>query len=248
MMEVVKSIERLRDIIDCHPRLAFLGGAGVSTESGIPDFRSENGLYNQPYKFSPEKILSHNFFFNQPKIFYDYYLEKIINIDPMPNEGHIVLKQLEDAHRLIAIITQNIDGLHHMAGSKNIYELHGNIHQNHCVKCHKSFDIDYLRQSPSPVRCDQCNGLVKPDVVLYGESLDEEVLSKSIEAIQSADLLIVAGTSLNVYPAAGLIRYAKKILLINLTRTSKDIFCDYVYYGKFGETCEELKKIQNKDH
>ncbi len=242
-METIKKISRLKEIIDASKNIVFLGGAGVSTESGIPDFRSPDGLYNQPYKFSPEKILSHNFFFNQPKIFYEYYLEKIININPIPNYGHSYLADLERKGKLKAVVTQNIDGLHYDAGSINVIELHGNIHHNHCVKCGKYFDLDYLKKFTGTVRCDDCNGLVKPDVVLYGEQLDENTLSKAIEAIESSDLLIIGGTSLNVYPAAGLIRYANKILLINLTRTSKDIYCDYVYYGKFGETCKELQEL-----
>jgi len=244
-METIRDIQRLKEVIDSFENIVFLGGAGVSTESGIPDFRSENGLYNQPYKFSPEKILSHNFFFNQPKIFFEYYLEKIININPIPNFGHLYLHELEKKDILKAVITQNIDGLHQLAGSENVIELHGNINYNHCVKCNKAFDLEYLRSFNGTIRCDFCNGLVKPDVILYGEPLNDQTLEKAVIAIQNCDLLIIAGTSLNVYPAAGLLRFAKKTLLINLSRTSKDIFCDYVYYGKFGETCQRLQEMEN---
>lgn len=244
-MEAVHESSRLKQILNEHEKIVFLGGAGISTESGIRDFRSQEGLYNQPYKYSPEKILSHNFFFNQPKIFYEFYLENIIHQDPKPNAGHHFLKELEDKGKITAVITQNIDGLHQMAGSSNVLELHGNVFHNHCVKCNKEFSLEYIRKHRGTVRCDDCDGLVKPDVTLYGESLDEEVLMAAIEAIRNADLLWIGGTSLNVYPAAGLMRYAKKILLLNKDRTSKDIYCDYVYYGMFGETCSQLKESQN---
>ncbi|MCK4552276.1 MAG: NAD-dependent protein deacylase [Tenericutes bacterium] len=239
-MEKVKEVKRIKEIIEKANYIVFLGGAGVSTESGVPDFRSARGIYNQQNELNPEKILSHNFFMNQPKIFYDYYKEKIVNVEALPNQGHIYLTKLEKSGKLKAIITQNIDGLHKEADSKNVIELHGSIFHNHCVKCNKYFDLDYIRSHDGTIRCDSCNGLVKPDVVLYGENLDDNLVEAAITHIIKSDLLIVAGTSLNVYPAAGLLRYAKKKLLINLTRTSKDIFCDYVYYGKFGETCEQL--------
>lgn len=239
-MKVITEISEIQKLIDESKRIVFLGGAGISTESGVPDFRSPDGLYNQPYKYSPEKILSHNFFLNQPKIFYEYYKEKIINIDPIPNAGHLFLAELEQLGKLSAVITQNIDGLHISSGSKNVLELHGNVMHNHCMKCNQYYDIDYIKNSENPVRCRLCNGLVKPDVVLYQEPLDEELLNQAKEEVEQSDLLIIGGTSLNVYPAAGLIRYANKKLLINLTRTSKDIYCDYVFYGKFGETCKKL--------
>ncbi|XMB72333.1 NAD-dependent protein deacylase [Mycoplasmatota bacterium WC30] len=244
-MEVIKDIKKINEIINRANYIVFLGGAGVSTESGVPDFRSPTGLYNQPYKFSPEKILSHNFFFNQPKIFYEFYKEKIISVNPEPNPGHYFLTNLEKTGKLKAIITQNIDGLHTKANSKNVIELHGNVNYNHCVKCNKAFDINYIKNATDTVRCDECNGLVKPDVVLYGETLDNFVIESSLKHIQKSDLMIIAGTSLNVYPAAELMRYANKVLLINLTRTSKDIYCDYVYYGKFGETSKELQSIRD---
>ena len=242
-MEVLHDIKRIKELIDNASTIVFLGGAGISTESGIPDFRSPNGLYNQPYKFSPEKILSHNFFLNQPKIFYEFYKENIINFEANPNFGHIYLAILETTGKLKTIITQNIDGLHQIANSKHVLELHGNVSSNHCVKCNKEFDIEYIKNSENPVRCDACNGLVKPDVVLYGEMISNDIMKEAIKSVSEADLLIVGGTSLSVYPASGLIRYAKKKILINTEKTSKDIFCDYVYYGKFGELCQKLNDI-----
>ncbi len=239
-METIKDIKHLKTIINEANSIVFLGGAGTSTESGIPDFRSENGLYHQPHQYSPEKILSHNFFFHQPKIFYEFYHTNIINHNPSPNSGHYVLKRMEEKGQLKAIITQNIDGLHQAAGSKNVIELHGSIHRNHCVKCNQFYDLNYIKQHQGTIRCENCGGLIKPDVVLYQEPLNEKTLLEAVSLIESCDLLIIAGTSLNVYPAAGLLRYAKKTLLINLTRTSKDIVCDYVYYGRFGETFAKL--------
>lgn len=244
-MEVIKDIKRLYEIIDSSESIVFLGGAGVSVESGIPDFRSSQGIYQQHQRLNPEKILSHNFFMNQPKIFYDFYKENILYLNALPNPGHLYLANLEKEGKLKALITQNIDGLHQLAGQKNVVELHGNVYRNYCVKCKKEFDINYIMNHENPVRCDGCHGLVRPDVVLYTEPLDEKNMIKAIEAIVSADLLIIAGTSLNVVPAADLIQFAKKKLLINLDRTSRDIFCDYVYYGKFGETCKQLIKIAN---
>lgn len=244
-MEVLRDISKIKEVIDQANNIVFLGGAGISTESGIPDFRSPSGLYNQPYKFSPEKILSHNFFLNQPKIFYEFYKENIINFEAHPNFGHIYLAKLEASGKIRAIITQNIDGLHQVAASKNVLELHGNISDNYCVKCNKHFDIKYIKNSPNPVRCDECDGLVKPNVVLYGEMISNEIMKESIRLVSEADLLIIGGTSLSVYPASGLIRFAKKKLLINAEKTSKDIFCDYVYYGKFGEICTSLNDLED---
>jgi len=244
-MEIVKEIKRLKEIIDSAKSIVFLGGAGVSCESGIPDFRSNLGIYNQKHNINPEKILSHNFFMNQPKIFYDFYKEKFLYLDALPNPGHFYLADLEEIGKLNTVITQNIDGLHQKAGSVNVIELHGNVYRNKCVKCSKEFDIDYIIKQANPVRCDECNGLVKPEVVLYNETLEEDNVINAVNSIIEADLLIIAGTSLNVYPAAELIRFAKKKLLINLSRTSKDIFCDYVYYGKFGEICKEISLKDN---
>ncbi len=244
-MEVLRDIAKIKEVIDQADNIVFLGGAGISTESGIPDFRSPSGIYNQPYKFSPEKILSHNFFLNQPKIFYEFYKENIINFEAHPNYGHIYLAKLEASGKIRAIITQNIDGLHQVASSKKVLELHGNISDNYCVKCNKHFDIDYIKNSPNPIRCDVCDGLVKPNVVLYGEMISNEIMKEAIQLVTDADLLIVGGTSLSVYPASGLIRFAKKKLLINTEKTSKDIFCEYVYYGKFGELCKSLNDLED---
>jgi NAD-dependent deacetylase len=242
-METVKTISRLADLINQAKSIVVLDGAGVSTESGIPDFRSPKGIYKKDYEYRPEKVLSHNFFMNQPKIFYEYYKENIVHIDAKPNPGHIFLAELEKQGKLKAIITQNIDNLHQLAGSKNVIELHGSIYRNYCVKCHKKYDIDYILNNIEPIRCNECNGLVKPDVVLYGESLENDNISNAIKEIVKADLLIVAGTSLSVYPAADFVRYGKKTLLMNLSRTSSDIYFDYVFYGKFGETCKAIQEI-----
>jgi NAD-dependent deacetylase len=239
-MEVIKEISRLQEIIDQAESIVVLTGAGVSTESGIPDFRSPSGIYKQDFEFRPEKILSHNYFMNQPKIFYDYYKSKIIHIDALPNPGHLYLTKLEKQGKIKAIVTQNIDGLHHLAGSKNVIELHGSIYRNHCVKCGKKYDVNYIINNDSPIRCEECNGLVRPDIVLYNENLGNEVIMKAIKANSDADLLIVAGTSLTVYPAADLVKYGRKTLLMNLTKSSKDIYFDYVFYGEFGKTCENL--------
>jgi len=242
-MEVIKDLLRLQEVLARYQKIVVLGGAGTSTESGVPDFRSATGLYNQPHKFSPEKILSHNFFFNQPEIFYDFYKEHIISKDPRPHIGHQILAKWEQKGIITKIITQNIDGLHQLAGSNNVIELHGSVLTNHCVKCHKAFDLDYIKQHTGVIRCDNCNGLVKPDVILYNEPLDEHKISEAIHAILEADLLMIIGTSLNVYPAAGLIDFASKTLLLNESRTSRDIDCDYVYYGPFGKTLEQLASV-----
>jgi len=242
-MEVIQHLLRLKEVLAKYQKIVVLGGAGTSTESGIPDFRSATGLYNQPHKFSPEKILSHNFFFNQPELFYEFYKEHIISKDPKPHIGHQILARWEREGKITKIITQNIDGLHQLAGSNNVIELHGSVLTNHCVKCHKLFELDYIKQHSGVFRCDNCNGLVKPDVVLYNEPLDEAKILEAIQAIQEADLLMIIGTSLNVYPAAGLIDVARNTLLLNESRTSRDIDCDYVFYGPFGTTLEQLEHI-----
>lgn len=244
-MEVIKDLSRLKEIIDTAESIVFFGGAGTSTESGIADFRSPNGLYNQNRKEDPEKILSHNYFMNRPKRFFDFYKENIVNIAAKPNPGHEFLVNLEKAGKLKAVITQNIDGLHQMAGSENVLELHGSIYQNECVKCHKKYSLDYVLNNPNPVRCIDCESLVKPNVILYGESLDTDIVLQSVEEIVKADLLIVSGTSCSVFPAADLVTYANKKLLINLEKTSKDHICDYVYYGKFAETLNAIRKMND---
>lgn len=245
-MEEFKSVTPIVELIDKAKSIVVLTGAGASVESGIPDFRSPKGIYNKDYAYRPEKVLSHNFFMNQPKIFYEYYKENIIHTEALPNPGHLLLAELEKSGKVKAIITQNIDGLHQLAGSKNVLEIHGSIYRNHCVRCHEAYGINYILHNNDPIRCIECNGLVKPDVVLYDEALDNDTVLNAVEAIVKADLLIIAGTSLRVYPAADLVKYGKKTLLMNLSKTSKDIFFDYVYYGKFGEACREIQNKMNK--
>jgi len=217
----------LETIIKNTTNLVFFGGAGVSTESSIPDFRSSNGLYNikNDLKFSPEVILSHSFFLRYTEDFFKFYRSNMIFSNAIPNDAHITLAKLEEKNKLKAIITQNIDGLHQMAGSKNVYELHGSIHRNHCMKCNNFFDLNYIINSKTVVPiCNNCGGIVKPDVVLYEESLDMAILESSIKAISIADTLIVGGTSLVVYPAANLIKYfnGKNLILINKSSTPYD--------------------------
>lgn len=223
------------NIIENSNNIVFFGGAGVSTESGIPDFRSVDGLYNKKYKYPPETILSHSFFMRNPEEFFKFYRDKMLNLDAKPNTAHTKLAELEKQGKLKAVITQNIDGLHQMAGSKNVLELHGSIHKNHCIRCGKFFDIDYIVNSKGVPKC-QCGGIVKPDVVLYEESLDGEILEKSVEFISNADVLIIGGTSLIVYPAAGLINYyrGKKLILINKSVTPMYRKADLVINDSIG--------------
>ena len=199
-------VKRLQEIIDDSKSIVFFGGAGVSTESNIPDFRSADGLYQQKYKFSPEQIVSHTFFVRHTEAFYEFYKEKMMFLDARPNPAHLKLAELEARGKLKAVITQNIDGLHQAAGSKNVLELHGSIHRNYCQKCGKFYDGAYVKNSDGVPKCD-CGGQIKPDVVLYEEGLDSSVIQRSIRAITQADTLIIGGTSLVVYPAAGFIDY-----------------------------------------
>lgn len=223
--------------------IVFFGGAGVSTESGLKDFRSSDGIYNEKYKYPPEEILSHDFFINKTEDFYQFYRNKLSTDGLKPNITHNVLKLLEDCNKLDAIITQNIDGFHQEAGSVNVLELHGSIKRNYCMKCHKFFDDKYIFEGSDIPKCD-CGGIIKPDVVLYGENLDEEVISKAIKAISSADLLIIGGTSLNVYPAAGFINYfrGKHMVLINRDITPYDNNCDLVIHDSLGKVFMEIEK------
>lgn len=238
------SITKLKEIIANSNNIVFFGGAGVSTESGIPDFRSANGLYSEKTNnyISPEDILSHSFFIEHTKDFYEFYKEKMIYKNAEPNSAHLVLADLERAGKVKAVITQNIDGLHQKAGSKNVLELHGSIHRNYCTNCNKFFPLEFVINSIDVPKCDGCGHIVKPDVVLYEETLDLEVLNKSIYFIENLEVLIVGGTSLTVYPSAGLIRYYKgdKLVLINKSITQYDNRADLVIYDKIGET---LKKI-----
>ena len=220
------SIEKLKSIIDKSDNIVFFGGAGVSTESNIPDFRSSTGLYNTEgnTKYSPEYMLSRTFFNNNTDEFFEFYRTKIVHKEAKPNAAHIALAELERKGKLRAVITQNIDGLHQMAGSKNVLELHGSVHRNYCAKCNKYFDLDYALKDATVPICDECGGIVKPDVVLYEESLDMNILNKSIKYIGDADVLIIGGTSLSVYPAANLIEYYRgnKLILINKSETHFD--------------------------
>lgn len=229
-------IEELKKIIEESNSIVFFGGAGVSTESGIPDFRSKDGLYNQKYKYPPEEILSHTFFVLQTSEFYDFYKEKLNSLKYEPNITHIKLAELEEKGKIKTIITQNIDGLHQKAGSKNVLELHGSILRNYCMRCHKFYDAKYIFESDGIPRC-ECGEIIKPDVVLYQESLDNQVIEKSINAIQQADVMIVAGTSLTVYPASGLINYfnGKKLVLINKDQTQYDRKADLVINLPLGD-------------
>lgn len=224
-------------------RGVFFGGAGVSTESGVPDFRSVDGLYNQSYDYPPETIISHSFFVRDPEEFYRFYKEKMLWLDAKPNTAHKRLAEWEAAGKLGAVVTQNIDGLHQAAGSRRVYELHGSVHRNYCTKCRKAFDAAYVRNSEGSPRCDACGGLVKPDVVLYEEPLDGETVERAVEAIAAADLLIVGGTSLAVYPAAGLINYYRgdRLALINKTPTPYDSRADLILTGKIGALLGQIE-------
>lgn len=234
--------KELKEIIDSARKVVFFGGAGVSTESGIPDFRSENGLYNaqQNYGYPPETMLSHTFYVNHNETFFKYYKENLICRGVEPNAAHKALARLEEEGKLNAVITQNIDGLHQKAGSKNVLELHGSTLRNYCEKCGKAFDLDYVMDEKNcedlVPHCDKCGGRIKPDVVLYEEALDNEVMMKAIDAIQEADVMIIGGTSLNVYPAAGLVTYfgGEHLVLINKTETPYDSHADLVIRGPIG--------------
>lgn len=235
-------VTRIQDMIDNSRRIVFFGGAGVSTESGIPDFRSTDGLYNQQYKFPPEVILSRDFFWQNPAEFYRFYRDKLIIPHVKPNIAHIRLAQLEEAGKLSAVVTQNIDNLHYMAGSKTVYELHGTTRKYTCTKCRRSHGIECLEQADVIPMC-PCGGIIKPDVVLYGESLDQQVLDGAITAIANADTLIIAGTSLTVYPAAGLVNYfgGQNMILINRDATPMDRRADLVIHEKIGHVLEQIQ-------
>ena len=238
-----EKIKKLKEIIDGTDNLVFFGGAGVSTESGIPDFRSTDGLYSQKYDFPPETIVSHTFFMKRNKDFFDFYKDKMMALDAKPNAAHYKLAEWEAQGKCRAVVTQNIDGLHQKAGSKNVLELHGTLYKNYCIKCGKHFDMDYVMNGPVVTKCDRCGGIVRPDVVLYEESLDEGVLSKAIGYISRADMLIVGGTSLAVYPAAGLIDYyrGKKLVLINKSATGYDSRADLIIRENIGEVLGKIR-------
>ena len=234
-------VPALEKIIAESDRIVFFGGAGVSTESGIPDFRSVDGLYHQKYDYPPETILSHTFWEENPEEFYRFYRDKLIVKGAKPNAAHLRLAKLEREGRLKAIVTQNIDGLHQAAGSKTVYELHGSTLRNYCVKCGTFYDVDFIANSTGVPRCPKCGGIVKPDVVLYEEGLDEEVLSGAVSAIRKADTLIIGGTSLVVYPAAGLIRYfrGRHLVVINMQPTGADAQADLCIAKPIGQVLSE---------
>ena len=228
--------ETLQQWITESDNIVFFGGAGVSTESGIPDFRSVDGLYNQKYDYPPETILSHTFYRAKPEEFFRFYRDKMLCPTAKPNKAHLKLAELEAAGKLKAVITQNIDGLHQAAGSKEVMELHGSVLRNYCERCNKLFDVDYIINSEGVPKCDECGGPVKPDVVLYEEGLDNTIMSKSVNYIANADVLIIGGTSLAVYPAAGLIDYYRghKLVLINKSKTPMDGRADLVINDSIG--------------
>ena len=231
----------MKEIIDGSYNIVFFGGAGVSTESGIPDFRSVDGLYNQKYAYPPETILSHTFYCSRPEEFFRFYRDKMLYLDAQPNAAHRKLAEWEQEGRLRAVVTQNIDGLHQKAGSRNVLELHGSVLRNYCERCHRFYDAQFILNSEGVPHC-SCGGRIKPDVVLYEESLDEEVMTKAIHAISEADVLIIGGTSLAVYPAAGLIDFYRgnKLILVNKTPTPRDNDADLVVSGSIGEIFDTL--------
>ena len=239
----MEKVQQLQKKINAAHRIVFFGGAGVSTESGIPDFRSQDGLYHQQYDVPPETILSRTYFDRHPAEFYRFYRNKMICLTAKPNAAHKKLAELEQAGRLLAVVTQNIDGLHQMAGSRNVLELHGSVHRNICRSCGAVYDAEWVMMTNGIPHCDKCGGMVKPDVVLYEESLSEDVLTRSISAIASADLLIVGGTSLVVYPAAGLLRYFQgdSLVLINRDTTQMDKMADLCIRDAIGAVMEQIQ-------
>ena len=235
--------EQLQAWIDESSNIVFFGGAGVSTESGIKDFRSVDGLYHESYDYPPETILSHTFFMQKPEEFYRFYHDKMICPDVKPNAAHLKLAELERAGKLKAVVTQNIDGLHQASGSNTVYELHGSTHRNYCMKCRQFFDLDFIDRAEGVPYCPVCGGMIKPDVVLYEEGLDQETIEASVLAINRADVLIVGGTSLVVYPAAGLINYYRgnKLVLINRDPTPYDRKADLVIHDSIGKVLGDIR-------
>ncbi len=237
----MNTVEQLQKVIDNSKSIVFFGGAGVSTESGIPDFRSVDGLYNQKYDYPPEQILSHTFFEHKTEEFYRFYRDKMLCLDKKPNKAHKKLAELEKAGKLLAVVTQNIDGLHQAAGSKTVFELHGSVLRNYCRKCGKFYSAEYIKNTSGVPKC-ECGGVIKPDVVLYEEGLDDKTVNGAINAISRADTLIIAGTSLSVYPAAGFIRFfgGNTTVLINRDETPFDSQADLVYHQKVGELMDQI--------
>ncbi len=237
-----ESVLELKNIIDKYDNIVFFGGAGVSTESGIPDFRSVDGLYHQEYDYPPETILSHSFYRSHPKDFYRFYRKKMLFLDAKPNAAHRKLAELEAQGKLRAVITQNIDGLHQAAGSKVVLELHGSVLRNYCESCGAFHDVRYILNSTDVPKCQECGGSVKPDVVLYEEGLNQKTLNAAVNYIHNADVLIIGGTSLAVYPAAGLIDYFKgdKLVVINKSSTPRDTHADLLVQGAIGQVFQSL--------
>ena len=235
-------IAELQKIFDESRKIVFFTGAGVSTESGIPDFRSQDGLYHQKYKYNPETIISHSFFWHDTKEFYRFYRDRMIYPNAKPNPAHLAMAEYEKIGKSLGVVTQNIDGLHSLAGSKKVYELHGTIHRNFCVKCHKEYPLSAIMESEGIPHCD-CGGIIKPDVVLYEEGLDNDVLYGAVNAIEQADCLVITGTSLVVYPAAGLVNYfrGRKLVIINKTPTSQDRSADLCIDQPVGEVFSQIK-------
>ncbi len=240
-------IEKLSEILSKSRSAVFFGGAGMSTESGIPDFRSADGIYNQKLNknFRPEEMASHNFFVNHPEEFFDFYRTRFVYLDAKPNAGHLALAELERRGNLRAIVTQNIDGLHQIAGSKTVYELHGSIRRAFCVDCGEKYDVNFVMENIPVPHCKKCGGIVKPDVVLYGENLNTDVINAAVRAISSADTLIVGGTSLVVYPAAGLVDYftGEHLILINKSKTHADANAESVIRENIGETLDKAVRL-----
>ncbi|MBM6752878.1 NAD-dependent protein deacylase [Mediterraneibacter glycyrrhizinilyticus] len=237
-----KETEQLQKIIDDSERIVFFGGAGVSTESGIPDFRSADGIYHQHYRYSPEEVVSHTFFMRHTEAFYEFYKDKMMILDAEPNAAHRKLAELEQAGKLTAVVTQNIDGLHQAAGSRRVYELHGSIHRNYCMDCGRSYSAKYVKGAEGIPRC-ECGGIIKPDVVLYEEGLDSNTISGAVRAISEADTLIIGGTSLVVYPAAGFIDYfrGKHLVVINKSETGRAVRAELTIAAPIGEILGQIE-------
>lgn len=239
--ESKEKLERLKEIVAESDNIVFFGGAGVSTESGIPDFRSVDGLYNQKYKYPPEVMVSHSFYQSHTEEFFEFYKNKMIALEAKPNAAHLKLAELERQGKVRAVITQNIDGLHYAAGSREVMELHGSVHRNYCESCGKSYPVQYIVDAEGVPKCD-CGGVIKPDVVLYEEGLDYETMQKAVRYIRNAEVLIIGGTSLAVYPAAGFIDYfkGKYLVVINMDKTSKDVDADLLINERIGEVFDQL--------
>lgn len=238
-----QEVQQLQNMIDESHRIVFFGGAGVSTESNIPDFRSADGLYHQSYKYSPEQVVSHSFFMQHTEAFYEFYKEKMMILDAKPNPAHLKLAELERAGKLTAVVTQNIDGLHSAAGSKKVYELHGSILRNYCMKCGEFYSAEYVKRSDGIPRCEKCGGVIKPDVVLYEEGLDSATIQGAVQAISEADMLIIGGTSLVVYPAASFIDYfhGKYLVLINKSDTARNVHTSLSISAPIGQILSRIE-------